>query len=102
MSIRDLQEKLPRSLGAWAIWLLVVNGMVGAGIFGLPSGAARLAGGFSPVVFALCALLILPILLCFAELASYFRSTGGPVRYAVRIPGLSKQGRYRGPGRCGL
>ena len=87
MSIRDLQEKLPRSLGAWAIWLLVVNGMVGAGIFGLPSGAARLAGGFSPVVFALCALLILPILLCFAELASYFRSTGGPVRYATEAFG---------------
>jgi len=87
VSIRDLQEKLPRSLGAWAIWLLVVNGMVGAGIFGLPSGAARLAGGFSPVVFALCALLILPILLCFAELASYFRSTGGPVRYATEAFG---------------
>ncbi len=87
MSARDLQEKLPRSLGAWAIWLLVVNGMVGAGIFGLPSGAAKLAGEFSPVVFVLCALLILPVLLCFAELASYFRSTGGPVRYATEAFG---------------
>lgn len=87
MSAHDQQEKLPRSLGAWAIWLLVVNGMVGAGIFGLPSGAARLAGDFSPVVFVLCALLILPVLLCFAELASYFRSTGGPVRYATEAFG---------------
>ena len=87
MSARDLQEKLPRSLGTWAIWLLVVNGMVGAGIFGLPSGAAKLAGDFSPVVFALCALLILPVLLCFAELASYFRSTGGPARYATEAFG---------------
>lgn len=87
VSTRDLQEKLPRSLGVWAIWLLVVNGMVGAGIFGLPSGAASLAGDFSPVVFVLCALLILPVLLCFAELASYFRSTGGPARYATEAFG---------------
>ncbi len=87
MTARDLQEKLPRSLGVWAIWLLVVNGMVGAGIFGLPSGAAKLAGDFSPVVFLLCAILILPVLLCFAELASYFRSTGGPARYATEAFG---------------
>ena len=87
MSARELQEKLPRNLGAWAIWLLVVNGMVGAGIFGLPSGAAKLAGEFSPWVFVLCSVLILPVLLCFAELASYFRSTGGPARYATEAFG---------------
>ncbi len=83
----DRQEQLPRSLGAWAIWLLVVNGMIGAGIFGLPSGAVAAAGAFSPVVYLLCALLILPVLLCFAELASYFRSTGGPIRYATEAFG---------------
>lgn len=87
MTARELQEKLPRNLGAWAIWLLVVNGMVGAGIFGLPSGAAKLAGEFSPWVFVLCAVLILPVLLSFAELASYFRSTGGPARYATEAFG---------------
>jgi amino acid transporter len=80
---RSTGEALPRNLGAWGIWLLVVNGMVGAGIFGLPSGAAAAAGGFSPLLYVLCALLILPVLLCFAELASYFRSTGGPSRYAT-------------------
>ncbi|MCA1714006.1 MAG: amino acid permease [Gammaproteobacteria bacterium] len=83
----DRQEQLPRSLGAWGIWLLVVNGMIGAGIFGLPSGAVAAAGAFSPLVYVLCALLILPVLLCFAELASYFRTTGGPVRYATEAFG---------------
>lgn len=82
-----LQEKLPRNLGMWGIWLLVVNGLVGAGIFGLPSGAARLAGDWSPLVYIFCALLILPILLSFAELASYFRGTGGPIRYATEAFG---------------
>lgn len=74
-------EPLVRSLGLWGMWLLVVNGLVGAGIFGLAGGAARLAGDYSLWIFLGCALLILPILLCFAELASYFKGTGGPVRY---------------------
>ena len=77
------EEKLPRNLGLWGIWMLVVNGLIGAGIFGLPSGAAALAGEFSVLVYAFCALLILPIILCFAELGSYFRGTGGPIRYGT-------------------
>lgn len=85
--MNDEQEKLPRSLGMWGIWLLVVNGLIGAGIFGLPSGAARLAGDWSPLIYVFCALLILPILLSFAELASYFRGTGGPMRYATEAFG---------------
>jgi len=76
-------EKLPRNLGLWGIWMLVVNGLIGAGIFGLPSGAASLAGEYSVLVYAFCALLILPIILCFAELGSYFRGTGGPIRYGT-------------------
>jgi amino acid transporter len=75
-------EPLLRRLTTWGIWLLVVNGMIGAGIFGLPGEAARLTGTFSPYVFVLCALIVLPVLLCFAELASSFRGTGGPMRYA--------------------
>lgn len=75
-------EKLTRALGSWGVGILVVNGLVGAGIFGLPSGAARLAGVYSPAIYLLCALLMLPIVLCFSEVASYFRGTGGPIRYA--------------------
>jgi amino acid transporter len=63
--------------------MLVVNGLIGAGIFGLPSGAAAFAGEYSVLVYAFCALLILPIILCFAELGSYFRGTGGPIRYGT-------------------
>lgn len=74
---------LPRHLGLAGLWLLVVNGLIGAGIFGLPGGAAKLAGEYSPLIYLFCALLILPILLCMAELASYFRDSGGPVRYGT-------------------
>jgi len=76
-------EPLARRLGVLALWLLVVNGMIGAGIFGVPAEVERLAGGFSPWVFALCGLLIAPVMLSFAWLSSAFRGTGGPMVYAA-------------------
>jgi len=83
----NFQEKLPRKLGVWGLWLLVVNGLIGAGIFGLPSGASALAGEYSIWIYVICALLILPVILCFAELGSYFSGTGGPVRYGTEAFG---------------
>ncbi|SMO84874.1 APC family permease [Fodinibius sediminis] len=86
-STAEQEEKLPRKLGLWGIWLLVINGFIGAGIFGLPSGAARLAGEYSVWIYLICAVLMLPVILCFAELGSYFRGTGGPVRYGTEAFG---------------
>jgi amino acid transporter len=80
-------EPLERQLSGLAVWLLVINGVVGAGIYGLPGEAARLAGAFSPWVFVLCAVLMLPVMLSFAELASRFETTGGPVRYVGSVFG---------------
>ncbi len=74
-------EPLRRQLGVLGLWLLAINGMIGAGIFGIPAEAERLAGAFSPWVFVLCALLIAPVMLCFAVLSSAFSGTGGPVLY---------------------
>lgn len=76
------EEKLLRQLTLPGLWLLIINGMIGAGIFGLPGELARLAGPGSVWVFVLCALMIAPIMLCFMQLASYFRGTGGPILYA--------------------
>ena len=84
---KHIQEKLPRKLGIWGLWLLAVNGLIGAGIFGLPGTAAQLTGQYSPFIYLLCSLLIFPIVLCFAELASYYRNTGGPVRYSTEAFG---------------
>ncbi|MCC5871884.1 MAG: amino acid permease [Gammaproteobacteria bacterium] len=74
-------EPLLRQLTAWGIWLLAVNSMIGAGIFGVPAGAAALTGPFSPLVFLGCGLLLAAVLLCLAEVASHFRGTGGPIVY---------------------
>lgn len=74
-------EGLVRQLGATGIALLALNGMIGAGIFGVPAGAAALAGAWSPLVFVACALLLGAVMLCFAEIASRFDRTGGPILY---------------------
>lgn len=76
-----VDEGLVRQLGAVGIGLLALNGMIGAGIFGVPAGAAALTGAWSPLVFVACALLLGVIMLCFAEIASRFERTGGPILY---------------------
>lgn len=74
-------EPLLRQFTALGLWLLVVNGMIGAGIFGLPAEAARLTGAWSPLMFLVCGLLLAPVMLSLGEVASHFRGTGGPILY---------------------
>ena len=86
-SPRSSAAPLARDLTGVGVWMLVINGIVGAGIFGLPGEAARLAGGFSPWVFLGCAALMLPVMLSFAELSSRHDESGGPVRYTAAVYG---------------
>ena len=76
---------LARDLSGIGVWMLVINGIVGAGIFGLPGEAARLAGGFSPWVYLGCAALMLPVMLSFAELSSRHEESGGPVTFQWKL-----------------
>lgn len=57
--------------------------MIGAGIFALPGKVAVNAGLLSPWLFLVVGLLFLSVVLTFAELASYYDKTGGPVIYAT-------------------
>ena len=84
-------EGLSRSIGTVGIGLLALNGMIGAGIFGVPAGAAALAGAWSPLVFVACGIALAAVMLCFAEIASRFTRTGGPIVYMN-----SAFGRYAG------
>lgn len=59
-----------------------INGIVGSGIFLLPSFVAAGAGAWSPLAFVVCGLLCLLIGLCFAEVAGMFDRSGGPYLYA--------------------
>jgi len=74
--------RLKRDIGMFAAIFLVFNGVIGAGIFGLPGKLMEQAGMFSPWLILIFGALILTVVWCFASLSSYFKSTGGPVVYA--------------------
>lgn len=79
--------KLKRDIGFFAAGFLVLNGMIGSGIYGLPGTLSDQAGSFSPWLFVIIGALVITIVWTFAALASYFNYTGGPVVYASRAFG---------------
>src|SRR5215472_3146834 len=70
-----------RAIGRWSLTALVVNSIVGASIFGLPSELTRLLGSASPFAMLLAALVISTIVACMAEVASQFSQSGGGYLY---------------------
>jgi amino acid transporter len=82
MQMAEESSGLQRSIGRYDLAALAINGVVGAGIFGLPSQAFALTGVWSLLAFVLCSGLATLIALCFAEVGSRFRETGGPYLYA--------------------
>ena len=76
------QEGLVRGIGRWDLVAVVINGIIGAGIFGLPKTVFGNIGVYSLIAFAVCALIVTLIILCFAEVGSRFDQTGGPYLYA--------------------
>src|SRR4026209_866396 len=79
--LQSTEMTLVRGLRKWDLVSLVINSVVGAGIFGLPSQVYALAGTYSLAAYAVAALAIGLIVLCFAEVASRFGATGGPYLY---------------------
>ena len=79
---RQKQPELVRALGRWSLTALVLNSIIGSGIFGLPSVIAGLVGTASPLAYLAAAAVIGVIIACFAEVASRFREAGGPYLYA--------------------
>jgi APA family basic amino acid/polyamine antiporter len=80
-------NKLVRAIGRWTLTALVINAIIGSGIFGLPSDIARLLGASAPLAYLAAAAGMGIIMACFAEVASQFREAGGPYLYAREIFG---------------
>jgi len=76
------EEKLIRGIGRWDFTALVINGIIGAGIFGLPGKVFAQIGSYSLLAFVACAVIIGLVVLCYAEVASRFSATGGSYLYA--------------------
>lgn len=76
------EEGLIRGIRRWDLVAIAINGIIGAGIFGLPSKVYSLIGVYSLLAFVACALVVALIILCFCEVGSRYEETGGPYLYA--------------------
>jgi amino acid transporter len=76
------EEGLVRGIGRWSLVGVVINSVIGAGIFVLPARAFGLIGSYSLIAFVVCAFVTILIILCFTEVSSRFTETGGPYLYA--------------------
>lgn len=71
-----------RQLTRFDLLCLGVNAVVGSSVFLFPGRLAGHLGSASPLAYALTALLLAPVALCFAEAASEHDRAGGPALYA--------------------
>jgi len=75
-------RSLVRAIGRWSLAALMLNTVIGASIFGLPSLLAAHLGRFSPAGYLVTAVGIGAVAACLAEVGSQFREAGGPYLYA--------------------
>ncbi len=88
MANQSTQEpELRRAISKTGYSAMTLNGVIGAGIFGLPAVAAAKTGAFSPWLFIIAGTLIFTVVLSFARASSMFRHTGGVVLYASQAFG---------------
>ena len=67
-----------RAIGRWSLLALTVNSMIGSGVFGLPGTVAGLLGKQSTLAVLIAGAAVGIVMVCFAEVASYFSEAGGP------------------------
>ena len=73
--------RLVRAIGRWTLTGLMVNIMIGSGIFGLPSALSGLLGRASLWALLIGGMAAAILVASFSEVASYFSAAGGPYLY---------------------
>lgn len=73
---------LIRTIGRWSFTALVVNSIIGGGIFGLPSVVSGRVGRLAPLAYIIAGAGMAIIAGCLSEVASQFHDAGGPYLYA--------------------
>ncbi len=68
---------LARHIGPVALGAAVMNGVIGAGIFSLPSAMAQAAGALAALAYIVCAVAMSFVVVCFAEAGSRLPTSGG-------------------------
>ncbi len=79
--VTQTSSGLVRTIGRWSLAALMLNTMIGASIFGLPSIIAGYLGKLSPAGYLIAFAGVAVIAACLAEVSSYFQEAGGPYLY---------------------
>jgi len=79
--LEDTKEDLKRVVGVFGLSSNIVNVIVGAGIFALPAIVAAGLGSSSIYAYLLCGVLVVLVMLCFAEAGSRITASGGAYIY---------------------
>ena len=75
-------NRLVRELGVRQLAAIILNYIVGAGVFVLPALAAPRLGAAAVLAYLVCAVIAGLMVLCFAEAGSRVSNSGGPYAYA--------------------
>jgi amino acid transporter len=90
--ITDRGQEYRRDVRTAGVVFLVVNGLIGSGIFALPELLHQAVGTFAPWLMLAGAMLIASVFFCFADLAKLTDRSGGPQRFVTdafgRFPGF--------------
>lgn len=80
-SVPNPDALLARELGVRQLAANIFNYTVGSGIFALPATAVLRLGEAAPLSYLVCALIMVLVVLCFAEAGSRVSATGGAYAY---------------------
>jgi basic amino acid/polyamine antiporter, APA family len=80
--VAEQAHGLVRTIGRWSLTALMINSIIGSGIFGLPSVVSGRLGRLAPAAYFIAGSGIAVIAGCLSEVASQFHETGGPYLYA--------------------
>jgi APA family basic amino acid/polyamine antiporter len=80
-------HSLVRTIGRWSLAALMINTIIGSGIFGLPAVVSAHVGRRAPLAYLIAGTGMAIIAGCLSEVASQFHDTGGPYLYARETQG---------------
>jgi amino acid transporter len=81
------EPALKREIGAVGLALNAINLTIGAGIFVLPAIIAENLGRAAFIAYLICGVLVILIMLCYAEIGSKVTSSGGSYAYVEKAFG---------------
>jgi len=81
------EEGLNRVIDVRSLAGMIVNNIIGAGIFALPAIIALRMGSSAYITYLICGILLILVLLCFIEVGTRISNSGGPYTYVEKAFG---------------